>query len=251
MANDLLLVAHRGLSARAPENTIPACELAWREGCRAVEVDLRLSEDGVLHLSHDEELTRCCGVPVRLKELSARALSLLDAGAGFDSAFRATRLPTLEDLLRARPSRTQLLLELKEGPELVSPLAATLNRHGLIPGDYLLISFQPATLIAAKQALPGCRTLRLAEFEEWTAPGGLARLAIGAREQGFNGLNLGYRPGVSLDEVRRVCRDYQLLLGFWTVDDAAHAHALALPDVHFITSNDPVALGMPELLARS
>ena len=242
MASDLQLVAHRGLSARAPENTLPACELAWREGHTAVEVDLRLSADGVLHLCHDEDLMRCCGFPARVNELDARALSLLDAGSWFAEGFRNTRLPTLEDLLRARPPKTQLLLELKEGPEQIPPLAAALNRHGLLPGDYLLLSFHASSLIAAQQALPGCRCLWLAAAEEWAVPGGLARLAIGARQQRFAGLNLGHRAGLSIEEVRRVCRDYQLLLGFWTVDEPAQARALALPGVSYLTSNDPTAL---------
>jgi glycerophosphoryl diester phosphodiesterase len=115
------IIAHRGASAAAPENTLAAFELAVRQGADAFELDVRLTADGVPVVLHDPTLQR---TPDRAGLVAAlRLADLRDIDAGFRFSpdggrtfpFRATdvRIPTLTDVLRGFPDMP-VLLELKE-----------------------------------------------------------------------------------------------------------------------------------------
>ena len=106
MANDPLslsgaveIIAHRGFSARAPENTIAALTLALEEGATAVEFDLRTSGDGNPVLMHDETLSRTTNGIGKVEELSLGELTKLDAGSWFNSTFEGERVPSLAEAL--------------------------------------------------------------------------------------------------------------------------------------------------------
>ena len=106
MANDpfslsgaVEIIAHRGFSARAPENTIAALTLALEEGATAVEFDLRTSGDGNPVLMHDKTLSRTTNGIGKVEELSLREITKLDAGSWFNSTFEGERVPSLAEAL--------------------------------------------------------------------------------------------------------------------------------------------------------
>jgi len=115
------IIAHRGASGAAPENTLPAFDLAVRQGADAIELDVRLTADGVPVVLHDDTLDRTSGGHGPVKALSLAELREVDAGARFtldggrSFPFRAAevRIPTLSEVLRGFP-RIPLLLDLKE-----------------------------------------------------------------------------------------------------------------------------------------
>ena len=94
------LIAHRGLSAAAPENTIPAFEAAAAAGFSWVEFDVMLSADGVAMVIHDESLKRTAGAKGRVPETTAAELQRLDAGSWFAPEFAGARVPTLAETLQ-------------------------------------------------------------------------------------------------------------------------------------------------------
>jgi glycerophosphoryl diester phosphodiesterase len=115
-----LVIAHRGASGSAPENTIEAFELAVRQGADAFELDVRLTGDGVPVILHDATLDRTTDRGGPLRGLSLSELREVDAGARFTLdgrtfPFRAAdvRIPTLSEVLRGFPAMP-LLLEVKE-----------------------------------------------------------------------------------------------------------------------------------------
>ena len=115
------IIAHRGASGAAPENTLPAFDLAVRQGADAIELDVRLTADGVPVVLHDDTLDRTTGGHGPVKALSLAQLREVDAGARFtldggrSFPFRAAevRIPTLSEVLRGFPG-IPLLLDLKE-----------------------------------------------------------------------------------------------------------------------------------------
>jgi len=115
------IIAHRGASGAAPENTLPAFDLAVRQGADAIELDVRLTADGVPVVLHDATLDRTTGGHGQMRALSLAELREVDAGARFtldggrSFPFRAAevRIPTLSEVLRGFP-RMPLLLDLKE-----------------------------------------------------------------------------------------------------------------------------------------
>lgn len=116
------VIAHRGASGVAPENTIPAIEAALAQRTGWVEVDVRRSRDGALVLMHDETLDRTTDAPRvfpgrapwLVGDFTLAELQRLDAGAWFGPGFRRTRIPMLRNLLAVLTPATGLLLEVKD-----------------------------------------------------------------------------------------------------------------------------------------
>jgi glycerophosphoryl diester phosphodiesterase len=115
------VIAHRGASGSAPENTVPAFRLAVKQGADAFELDVRLTGDGVPVVLHDGTLDRTTDAAGPLRNLSYAELQKVDAGAGFTAdygrtfPFRGTgiRVPALAEVLRAFPE-IPVLVEIKE-----------------------------------------------------------------------------------------------------------------------------------------
>jgi glycerophosphoryl diester phosphodiesterase len=93
------IIAHRGYSARAPENTLSAIEMAISAGADAVEFDLHVSADGVPVLFHDDILERTTDGSGPLREVSYLELSKLDAGSWYGPHFAGERIPRFTDAL--------------------------------------------------------------------------------------------------------------------------------------------------------
>ncbi|MEV0409349.1 glycerophosphodiester phosphodiesterase family protein [Streptomyces sp. NPDC050448] len=121
-----VVYAHRGASAYAPENTLPAIDLAMRLGFDWVENDVQRTKDGELVVVHDDTLARTTDAeqafpdrgPWRVKDFTAAEIATLDAGSWFGEEFAGARIPTLRAYLdRVQRNRQRLLLEIKK-PEL-------------------------------------------------------------------------------------------------------------------------------------
>jgi glycerophosphoryl diester phosphodiesterase len=112
-----LVIAHRGASASAPENTMPAFEAAWAAGCAWVEADVQPTSDNVPILFHDGDLDRTTDGTGPMRERTAYEIAELDAGSWFTTgstrAFTGTPVPTLADLADTLGPTRSLLLEIK------------------------------------------------------------------------------------------------------------------------------------------
>lgn len=154
------VVAHRGNSSVAPQNTLAAFEAAWRSGADAIEVDVHRTRDGRVVVIHDDSVDATTDGTGRVADLDADRLRALDAGSWFSPAYAGQRVPTFEEVLGflvARPG-VDLLLELKgpwsaeEAAELIGPVLDA----GL--GDRVLVqSFWPETVAALAVAAPTVR----------------------------------------------------------------------------------------------
>lgn len=108
------VAAHRGDRSAAPENTMPAFELAVLSGMDFVETDVQLSSDGVPVLMHDESLDRTTNGTGLVRDFTLEELQKLDAGSWFSPEFAGVTIPTLEDFFDVvAPSGKKALVELK------------------------------------------------------------------------------------------------------------------------------------------
>lgn len=127
----LTVIAHRGASADAPENTLAAVDLAADVGADVVEVDVRVSADGELVVMHDTSLRRTTDVMLRfpdrgpwnVADLTLAEIRSLDAGSWFDSRYAGDAVPTLREVLDTLRGRVGLLLDMK-APSLHAGVAA-------------------------------------------------------------------------------------------------------------------------------
>ena len=136
-----LLFAHRGYSAKAPENTIAAFKLAWESGIPGVELDVHLCKSGEMVVFHDDDLERITGTAGTVESTDLETLKSLDAGNG-------ERIPLLSEVFEAAPEHAYFDIEMKvayrNGREL-SLEAAKLIKEQLLP-FFLLLSILPGWL---------------------------------------------------------------------------------------------------------
>ena len=111
------LAAHRGAGTLAPENTLAALRLGHPYGYRMVEIDVKLSADGVAFLLHDATLERTTNAIGRADSLTWRELAQLDAGTWHSAAYAGEPLPTLASVARwSRGNGVAVNIEIKPTP---------------------------------------------------------------------------------------------------------------------------------------
>jgi glycerophosphoryl diester phosphodiesterase len=164
------VIAHRGVAAEAPENTLPAIAKAIELGCAMAEIDVRYAADGELVLVHDETLDRTTDGSGRVGAKTLAELRRLDAGASAGAAFRGTRIPTLEEAVKLARGRIQLYLDLKErDPRPVVAAVEKLEARSIV-------FYRPYTYTALQQILAASPSSRvLVDLGDWAqAPAFLA-----------------------------------------------------------------------------
>jgi glycerophosphoryl diester phosphodiesterase len=147
------VIAHRGASGYAPENTRVAFERAIAMGADAIETDVQLTADGELVLFHDTTVERNSNGRGPLADYTLAELRLLDLGAWYAPEFAGERVLTLGELLDEFAARIPLVLELKD-PRAAAPLVATLSERRLLDRAQVT-SFYWTALLDAQAANPG------------------------------------------------------------------------------------------------
>lgn len=160
-----LVIAHRGASRYAPENTLAAFRLAAEQGADAVELDAKLSADGEVVVIHDPTTDRTTGFRGEVRQLSLGQLKSLDAGSFFSTQFKGESIPTLAEVFEAVGERVLINVELTNytspGDVLVEKVAALVKKYNL-EERVLFSSFHPLNLIRARRLLPQVPTAILA-----------------------------------------------------------------------------------------
>jgi len=111
----VMVIAHRGFSGCAPENTMIAFKKAMEVGSDMIELDVRLSQEGEVVVIHDETLERTTTGNGKVIEKTINELKKLDAGSKFHSSFSGERIPTLREVLQLAHRQIRVNIELKIG----------------------------------------------------------------------------------------------------------------------------------------
>ncbi len=131
----MLVIAHRGSSAQAPENTMAAFRLAAEAGADMIELDVRLTADGALAVIHDRRLQRTTNGRGPVRRQTAPRLTAFDAGSWFSRRFAGERIPLLAEVLEELPHSLGVNIEVKTDGEprwrsrMAPILVDTLRRH--------------------------------------------------------------------------------------------------------------------------
>ncbi|MDH3701533.1 MAG: glycerophosphodiester phosphodiesterase family protein [Alphaproteobacteria bacterium] len=140
--HDFRIIAHRGASGYAPENTLAAFRLAAQMGVREVELDIQYSMDRELVVIHDENLDRYGFPDCRVAEMTLAELQTLDMGRWFDDGrFAGERLATLDEILTAFGDTFVYHAEIKVPADgLARRVLDCLDNHGVL-GEAIITSF--------------------------------------------------------------------------------------------------------------
>src|SRR5271154_2810746 len=147
------IIAHRGASGHAPENTLAAFERAVELGAQFIETDIHLTRDARFVAIHDKTLDRTTNGHGPVRDLTLAELLKLDAGMWFDRQFMGQRIPTLEDVLGfARKHDVVFYLEIKYDSAWGMHHALVAALQGAeIAARTIVLSFDPSTLVALRK----------------------------------------------------------------------------------------------------
>lgn len=234
-----LIVAHRGASHAAPQNTLAAFRLAADLGADGVELDVHLTADGVPVVIHDATVEATTDGSGQVTALTLAQVKALDAGVRFHASFAGERVPTLEEVLTAVGHRLLINIELKDfSPRdrgLEATVAALVQRLGLT-GRVWFSSFNPLALRRVRRYAPDIpagmlydNSLPLPLRQRWLAP-------ITPHEA-LHPHHALVTPALVAQAHRRGLR-----VATWTVDDPALAERLATWGVDALITNEPERL---------
>lgn len=225
------VMAHRGLSADAPENTLYAFSDAISVGADFIELDVQQTRDGVLVVMHDSNLKRTTGVNKDIWDVDYADIQNLDAGSWFDPAYANARIPTLEETLQFVDKRAKLNIEIKPtkhgSDTLEQDVAELITQYQYTDACYVT-SFSYGSLKKVKEANPEIRT------------GYLMSVAYGQF------YSLKYADAFSLNkvfvtsQVVNAAHQQGKQIFAWTVNSMSEVRSLRNLHVDSIITDDPV-----------
>jgi glycerophosphoryl diester phosphodiesterase len=234
------IVAHRGASFDAPENTVASVKLAWEQNADAAEFDVFLSKDGKIVVIHDPTTNRTAGVDGKVVEMTLDQLKKLDVGKWKGERFAGEPIPTLDEVLATVPAGKRVFIEVKCGPEIVPELDRVLTASKLKPEQTAVISFSADVIAAVKKArpdLPAYWIVSLAPKNQ--KPRTAEELIAKAKEIKADGLDLSATPAILDKAFGDKVKAAGLKLYVWTVNDAELARQMITAGVESITTDRP------------
>jgi len=243
---DVEIVAHRGASFDAPENTLASVNLAWKQQTDAVEIDVYLSADQRIVVVHDKTLKRYGGPDKPIANMTYAELKKHEVGGWKDEKWRGEPIPLLSDVLKTIPEGKRLFIEIKCGVEIMPHLVKVLKTANLPPERTAIICFSSDVIAAAAEQLPELKRYWLASLKAEEITGKIRptvdELIATAKTIGSDGLDLGGKLEIiDQDYVARL-NEASLVLYVWTVNAPEEAARLSKLGAKGITTDRPALL---------
>lgn len=238
------IVAHRGASYDAPENTLAAFRLAWEQGADAIEGDYYFSADKKLVCMHDGTTTRTTGHKAKITELPFEEIRKLDAGSWKGTRFKGEPIPTLAESLSVVPKGKRIYIEIKMGPQIVPAILSTVAASGLTNEQVVIIAFDAEVIAAVKKEAPALKAYWLYSFKKKDGVWSNTHEELISRLKAIkaDGLDLGYNKDVQEivnEALASKLREAGMELHMWTIDDPALAKQAIELGAKSITTNRP------------
>ena len=241
-ATTMEIIAHRGASYDAPENTLAAVRLAWRQNADAVEVDVFLTQDGHIVAFHDENTNRLTGRDKKVADQTLAELKQLDVSRWKGENWTGERIPTLAEVLAIVGQDKRVLIEVKCGRQIVPKLQDVLAKSGLEPWQPAVIGSSLETMAEVKRAIPRHRVYWVVGFEEDPQTGRWSpqaeELIRQAKAAALDGLDLGIAPLVDRSFITQV-KQAGLQLFVWTVNSPEEARRLQAAGADGVVTDRP------------
>jgi glycerophosphoryl diester phosphodiesterase len=230
-----LVIAHRGFSGQAPENTLAAFRMAQAAGADAVELDVTTSKDGEVVVIHDPKVDRTTNGRGKVADLTLKELLALDAGSWFDRRYAEERIPTLEEVLRLLgPTGLLINIEIKKEAALGTEekVSELVRRAGLLE-RVVVSSFDHPRVVRVREIAPRLVTAVLVGRASLAGPS----LAAAARDAGARMLVAQHRA-LTLEAVEEA-RRLGLKVWAYTADSTRDMKRMLGLGVDGIVTNHP------------
>jgi glycerophosphoryl diester phosphodiesterase len=237
---ETLIVAHRGESFDAPENTLSAINRAWHNGARAVEIDIRLTADNEIVVIHDKHTGRVGDKKLIVKRSKLHQLKRVDVGIKKSEVFQGESIPTLYEVIDTVPFDAKLLIEIKCGKEIVTPLVELLKNIKLKSKQIEIISFNLEVLISIKKNISEHKALWLLGLDyylpHWLLKFNPQKVIKKIKENKLDGVDVWAGRVISKSFVKAF-KEEGLHVYVWTVNDLNNAQKLLAYGVDAITTD--------------
>ncbi|MBL55894.1 MAG: hypothetical protein CMP61_01775 [Flavobacteriales bacterium] len=239
---NLKIIAHRGASFDAPENTLASVHLAWTQNINFVEVDVKLTKDNVLVVFHDETTIRFNQVNKRISEYTFKELSSIDVGLFKGEQWKNESIPSLEQVLKTIPAKGSLIVELKDGPEMECALVQLEKRNTDVWKQLEFISFQYDTICMAKKIFPNNKCLWLlgldSNLETSKNMPSIKNILKKVKQHHLDGIDV-FAGEVANESFFKIMHQENLDIYLWTINTIAHAKKYLPFQPHGITTDKP------------
>ncbi|MBI9069218.1 MAG: hypothetical protein JEZ09_18115 [Salinivirgaceae bacterium] len=235
-----LIVAHRGESFIAPENTLAAINLAWANKVTAVEIDVQLTLDNQIVVIHDYNTQRLGNINLVVKKSKLHDLKAIDVGSFKCAAYAGEQIPTLHEVLKTVPSNGKLIIEIKCGIEIIPYLVDEITNSALASHQIEIISFNYQVLSKIRSLVPKHKLLWLLKLNYYF-PSCLSginkrRIANKISKAQLDGINVWAGKTINKKFVNYF-KDKKLLVYTWTTNDLSTAQKLSKLNVDAITTD--------------
>lgn len=234
-----MIVAHRGASYEAPQNTMTAFKLAWEQGADAIEGDFHLTKDRHIVCIHDASTKNVSTTDVVVHTSTLAELRALDVSLHHEEVFRGVTIPTIAEVFSTIPDQKIIFIEIKCGKEIISPLLEEVKKSGLKKEQIVMICFDKQVLQELKAQAPQYKVFWLCNFHE--AESGeivpplesvLETLALIKADGIDSSTNI---PESFVKAIKTHGYEWHV----WTVDDLETAKRIKTLGANSITSNKP------------
>ncbi len=241
-ADSPFIVAHRGASKDAPENTIPAFNLAWQQGADAIEADFHLTKDNHIVCFHDKNTKIIADKNLTISQSTLAELRTLDVGLKHNKKFKGTTIPLISEVFATVPKQKKIYIEVKCGIEIIPHLLKAIDKSGLKDEQIIIICFNPNVLQAIKNKTPQYKALWLCKIKKTLGRVTPSKESILTTLKKINadGLssNKDYISEASVQRLIQKGYEYHA----WTVDDTKTAYQLNTWGIKSITTNVPAEI---------
>jgi glycerophosphoryl diester phosphodiesterase len=232
-----LIIAHRGASAYAPENTIAAFQKAIDTKSDAFELDAKLTKDGEIVVIHDQSVDRTSNGKGKVKDLTLEEIQKLDAGSFFSNEFANEKIPTLREVLEKFSGQILINIELTNYSSIFDGLAektATLVKTLGVEKSVFFSSFHPLNLVITRKKLPDVQVALLA------VPGKFGWLAR-------SNLMRWVSPQIVHPYYKDIDEDYidnqhkqKRKVNVWTINDEIEMDRFVKANIDGLITDDPI-----------
>ena len=227
------IMAHRGDSVRAPENSLPAFDLATKEeDVTWIELDIHQTKDGKIIISHDDNLKRICGQSIYVYDKTYEELQELEVGSWFSEEFRGLKLATLDEAFDLLKGKVKIQVEIKptKADDHIEEAVIDIIRSHDMVDDVVVLSISDAPLRRIKEIAPDITTM-------YCMP-----LALGFVENipfadllSIEESNISASLVASAHEIGKQCF-------VWTINDPENVQHLVDIGVDGILTDDPIMM---------
>jgi len=231
-----IIIAHRGESYEAPENTIASINLAWQKDDDAVEIDVRMTKDEKIVAIHDNTTLRTGKRFMNVSSSNYYDLLKVDVGKFKSAKWEGERIPLLDEIIDTIPDGKSLFVEIKSDAKIIKPLQKVIEQINVNPNKVKFIGFNLETISLVKKWLPDFESYWIIEKKSILRKFNIEDIILMCKSSKLDGLDM--KEGKYLNkELIQIVKNYGLMIYTWTVDDPLRAKQLYFDGLDGITTN--------------